>query len=107
MNPGWFLKTRSPSSSIRRNASRPSSERGSMVHLPMVHRRYVTTPPGLLQCFEHHDTRPLGETHLPRWRILAEVYIKATLSSRVRGKSFSTTFPWLDFSHWAARQTAS
>src|SRR5215216_3356471 len=60
MNPGWFLKTRSPSSFIRRNASRPSSEPRSMFHLPMVQRRYIITPPGLLpSCYGHHDNRSL------------------------------------------------
>src|SRR5829696_4963886 len=51
MNPGWLLKTRSPSSFIRRNACRPSSELRSMFHLPMVQRRYVITSPGLLPCY--------------------------------------------------------
>src|ERR671915_2527597 len=57
MNPGWLLKTRSPSSFIRLNASRASSELRSTFHLPMVQRRYVTTPPGLLLCYGHHDNR--------------------------------------------------
>src|SRR5919107_5076265 len=56
MNAGWFLKTRRPSSFIRRNASRPSSELRSLSHLPTVQRRYVTTPPELPQCYGHHDS---------------------------------------------------
>src|SRR5215208_1026412 len=59
MKPGWLLKTRSPSSFIRRNASRASSELRSMFHLPMVQRRYVTTPPSLLLSYGHHDNRSL------------------------------------------------
>src|SRR5215212_12092644 len=57
MNPGWLLKTLSPSSFIRRNAFRASSELRSTLHLPMVQRRYVTAPPGLLLCYGHHDNR--------------------------------------------------
>jgi hypothetical protein len=35
------------------------SDIGPTFHLPMVQRRYVTTPPGLLLCYGHHDNRPL------------------------------------------------
>ncbi len=80
MNPGWLLKTRSPSSFIRPNASRASSELKSTFHLPMVQRRYVTTPPGLLLCYGHHTITDLfREEHLRRWRILAKAHIRTTL----------------------------
>src|SRR5215211_5475842 len=87
MNPGWLLKTRSPSSFIRRNASRASSELRSMFHLPMVQRRYVTTPPGVLLCYGHHDNDLVREAHLPRWRILAKAHIETTLFTRLPGKN--------------------
>src|SRR5215212_6599893 len=44
MKPGWLLKTLTPSVSIWRNASLPSSESRSMFHLPMVQRTYATPP---------------------------------------------------------------